>query len=70
MAFCLALHVGLLPLQRPTPLSSAHYLRKLMSIVYCCFYNTDTYGLFNFLMPGASFYSAIEASSLLVSVSF
>lgn len=28
---------------------------------------SDIYGLFNFLIPGSSFYSAIESSSLLVS---
>lgn len=32
-----------------------------------CLVFTDTYGLFNFLIPGPSFYSTIEASSLLVS---
>lgn len=30
---------------------------------------SDTYGFFNLLMPGTSFYSAIESSSLLVSFS-
>ena len=30
-------------------------------------FHADTYGLFNLLMPGTSFYSAIEASSWLVS---
>lgn len=34
--------------------------------VFCV---SDTYGLFNFLIPGTSFYSAIESSSLLVSTS-
>ena len=29
---------------------------------------SDTYGLFNFLIPGPSFYSAIESSSWLVSI--
>lgn len=33
----------------------------------CCWFS-DTYGLFNFLIPGTSFYSAIESSSWLVSV--
>lgn len=34
--------------------------------VFCV---SDTYGLFNFLIPGTSFYSAIESFSLLVSTS-
>jgi len=29
---------------------------------------SDTFGLFNFLIPGTSFYSSIEASSWLVSL--
>ena len=50
------------------PLIIPYFLRNEMRTAMCGLYNADTYGLFNFLMPGASFYSAIEASSWLVSI--
>jgi hypothetical protein len=40
-----------------------YYIRNSVEILI-----SDTNGLFNFLMPGTSFYSAIDASSWLVSI--
>lgn len=44
------------------------YVRNSAEILKMVSLISDTYGLFNFLMPGTSFYSAIEASSWLVSI--
>jgi hypothetical protein len=55
-------------------LSPSHFIFLLLSVLpYYIRYSveiliSDTNGLFNFLMPGTSFYSAIEASSWLVSI--
>ena len=55
-------------------LSPSHFLVCLLPVLLYYISNSvdilisDTNGLFNFLMPGTSFYSAIEASSWLVSI--
>lgn len=58
----------------PRLLPNMHYLySNTLPSLYkhnCClfFFELDIFGLFNILMPGPSFYSSIEESSLLVSL--
>jgi len=74
VAFCLDLHVSFLTVQHISisgfpfsfPYSHIHKEHNRNSIILSLI--SDTYGIFNFLIPGASFYSAIEASSWLVSI--
>lgn len=64
------------PLLTSHPHSKKKKKETLKSLVVRveCFHNNyslvaDTYGLFNFLVPGPSFYSSIESSTWLVSTS-
>lgn len=66
VAFCLALHVRPF-LELLLLFCFLLYYVLILEIYLIFFMFSDTYGLFNFVIPGPSFYSAIESSSFLVS---
>lgn len=65
--FDISLFLMCSPTPKPQNKIFPYSVKKLGGNSIILFILSDTYGLFNFLMPGTSFYSAIEASPWLVS---